>query len=615
MDKDNDKLADYFNQAMNEEETPSFIWDNIAQNIDHADMSVLKEGFQDFYAYKEPNINTWDNIQKILNDAPADIMTDAFNEFYATEEPNSQVWENIQDKVDITNTWGRIQKKLDSKEKWKLRFQRFGAVAMLLLLLHTCIGEGYIPQPLSNLFEETKTNPVEVLTLSNHQQNSTNNKASSNNNSISNTNKSPVIQELNGNTIAKKENNDVIKNHSKEENKSIPTTTVITKKNENSTTIDPNQKSIAKKENNDVIKSPSKEENKSIPATTIITKKNKTSTTIDPNKKSIAKKENNDVIKDPTKEENKNVPATTVITKKNENSTTIAPNQKSIAKKENKNIPVTEVTNTTALKEIETTENTPYKENNNSNHSDQIYNLQLLPSITIDSIEETPIQLPLAETISFSLENFSKKKNKKFPKFELGLIGKIGTSFLLNEMTREGLRYSSIQDTRLEFTGNIGFILGVKITPKDALTLQVAPYAPTTQNFSYFSNEGVFSQNEIKLSYLDFALGYERDWLVFEIGNQNKGSVFTRLDIGLSHLVQEQVLLNTETVQQQTFKKWNISVGLALGSKYQFNKFVLDYGICGSIGVNDINNNTHLGSQPTNLATFGGFIGLRYQLQ
>lgn len=102
----------------------------------------------------------------------------------------------------------------------------------------------------------------------------------------------------------------------------------------------------------------------------------------------------------------------------------------------------------------------------------------MLPSIIIDYIQETPIQLPLAETISFYLQKFSKERNKKFPKFELGLIGKIGANFLLNEMTSEGLRNSSTQGTRLELTGNIGLVFGVKITPREALTLQATPYAP-----------------------------------------------------------------------------------------------------------------------------------------
>lgn len=222
--------------------------------------------------------------------------------------------------------------------------------------------------------------------------------------------------------------------------------------------------------------------------------------------------------------------------------------------------------------------------------------------------------LPLAETLAFDLEKKQKQESTKFPKFELGLVGKLGTSLLLGKMTNEGFRHSSLQETQIKSAGGIGLLVGLRITAKDAVVAQFSPYTSISQSFGAFSSEGKHYDQVVNLSYMDFSVGYERNLIVYDIVNDNNASLFARLDIGISYLTLEQFSVNEEIIQTQAFKKWSFFTGLALGNRHQFKHFVFDYGFYGSIGMNDINNNTYFQNQTTNLLQLGGFVAIKYKL-
>ena len=205
-------------------------------------------------------------------------------------------------------------------------------------------------------------------------------------------------------------------------------------------------------------------------------------------------------------------------------------------------------------------------------------------------------------------------KSRKL-RFEIGLIGRAGTSMLLSKSTYKALESSSFSSTQLRLTGSVGAIANCFVSPSDAIVLAVYPYSTAQQQFSGFTEQGYYTNKEIQLNYVDFTIGYQRTLFRYNSLGNAPSKLYARLDFGFGYLTQATELVNRETTLDvlESYNKFNFSLGLSLGNSHQIKQFVFDYGITGNVGMNNIM--TPLATtESVNLLNFGAYVGVRYAL-
>lgn len=205
------------------------------------------------------------------------------------------------------------------------------------------------------------------------------------------------------------------------------------------------------------------------------------------------------------------------------------------------------------------------------------------------------------------------QKGKKV-RLELGPSIRIGTSLLLGENTFKAFDQQQTASTEMKVTGTAGIILNYHFSLNDAIVLGTYPYAKVKQSFADYTADGNYVQKEIDLTFFDFVFGYQRTLIRYNTLGKVPSKIYTRLDVGLGYLMKSTTKVNDVLVNGKGwFNKFNVSVGLRLGNTHEINQFILDYGITGNVGVNDLirpSNTSFL--KPSHLLNVGAFIGLRY---
>lgn len=624
MDKEHNKLQEYFDQHLNDEHAPLFIWENIAQKLDVSSTSALDESFEEFYQEEMPPAldqtffekleaeessdlkdsfeenyiaeatpsAIWTNISDVLEQDEASLLKDNFESFYEKEEVRQQVWDNIQDKMDVQNTWNKMQPQLDHLAgwyHWKKNLKRFSAAALLLLLLRTCIGD-FAPEQKLLVWEDKTAAQAEPAQMITSPHNKLEQPSVSEQNTIEKDKLSPNSEDKKFEPSPS-----VIENH-------IDKGADVTLRGILNEPVEEYQTPTASSSKEEAKNNSGLDNDDSNTELPLVVEKKKPKTASN----SLEQKQNNHKLSEEEKEE-----------AKHNQKTSISDSDNFVHKVESSTNDIVKALPPKNTLEDNTNNKTTNQTTNDSDHtlSKDLIELLNLEALTPELIVIDSLELPVEEVAVLQLENNKQNLSKRFPKFELGLIGKAGTSFLLNSMTKEGMRYSSINDTELFASGNLALLGALRISPKDGIVLQFVPYNPIQQSYSAFSSRGTYAQQSIKLSYLDFSIGYERELIQFNKPSREQvASIFVRGDLGVSYLVQEHTSMNGVDVQANAFKKWNVFSALSLGSKYHVGRYVFEYGVNGSIGVTNISNNTSFLPDQTNVFSVGGFIGLRYKL-
>lgn len=205
------------------------------------------------------------------------------------------------------------------------------------------------------------------------------------------------------------------------------------------------------------------------------------------------------------------------------------------------------------------------------------------------------------------------QKGKKI-RFEIGLVGRGGTSILLGQNTYDAWNGGNTLATQLCPTGSFGILANYHFNLNDALVLGLYPYSTMQQYFGAYNNDGTFETTKINLSLVDITLGYQRTLIHYNSLSQVPSKIYARLDLGLGILTHAKTSINEQLVNTESlYNKFNFSVGFALGNTHEFKQFVFDYGITGSLGLNNLvttANATIL--KPAKLLNVGAYIGLRY---
>lgn len=138
---------------------PKAIWDKIADGLDSESLldTKLKEAGEETL-HKAP-IGLWKAIASDLDGAIAidDAIDQKIKESITTEpvqEVPSVAWAGIEKQLNLDQTWNNIADALpkegtpvvSSSKRWRKSINRIAAVAMLLLLLRTCVGDIGIKQ-------------------------------------------------------------------------------------------------------------------------------------------------------------------------------------------------------------------------------------------------------------------------------------------------------------------------------------------------------------------------------------------------------------------------------------------------------------------------------------
>ncbi|BDS13967.1 hypothetical protein [Aureispira anguillae] len=217
-------------------------------------------------------------------------------------------------------------------------------------------------------------------------------------------------------------------------------------------------------------------------------------------------------------------------------------------------------------------------------------------------------------------DNFSlvrqAQKGKKL-RFEFGLISRTGTSLFLGENTSKAFSDKELASTEMCVTGAAGVMLNYHFGLNDAVVLGVYPYSFAKQCFMDYTNDGAYEDKSIELSFFDFSIGYQRTLVRYNSLRKLPSKLYTRIDLGLGYLMNSHTTINNEAIPDNgLYKKINFSVGLALGSSHEINQFIIDYGVTGNVGMNDLieASNTTPILKPATLLNVGAYISVRYIL-
>ena len=127
-------------------------------------------------------------------------------------------------------------------------------------------------------------------------------------------------------------------------------------------------------------------------------------------------------------------------------------------------------------------------------------------------------------------------------------------------------------------------------------------------------DQGRYYQKEIKLTYLDFLIGYQRTLLHYNEVGLAPSTLYARVDYGLSYLNQSEEEVNGELVQTtEQYNRLTQNLGLSLGSSHSIGHFKIDYGVSFQAGITSLSNQAY-SADPTNLMTLSGYIGVHYRL-
>lgn len=220
--------------------------------------------------------------------------------------------------------------------------------------------------------------------------------------------------------------------------------------------------------------------------------------------------------------------------------------------------------------------------------------------------------IPKMEEDNFTLVRQA-QKGKKI-RFETGLVGKAGTSILLGKNTYDAWNNNNGSTIDLCPTGALGILTNYHFSLNDAVVLGIYPYSTIQQCFGGYNGDGNYEETKINLSTFDLTLGYQRTLIRYNNLGVVPSKIYARLDLGLGILTSTQTKINEQIIRTDNlYNKFNISAGLSIGNAHEINQFIIDYGITGSLGVNNLVSTFDPSVLETaRLLNVGAFLGIRY---
>lgn len=611
------KIGESFEQNLPDELLPDFIWDNISSALDGNKVPTestekIKASFEEGFDEAIVPPLLWTGIESSLDQASTPSSLEQTNKIKTSFEAGHQdvlpenLWENVENQLEIEGVWKRVLKGLNRRTKrqyWQEKGMQFGIVALALLLLRGCDFGEWLPVP---PIADESTNVLAVTDLEA--------KAPV---SVSETNAKARAENLvspNETNLTSINTNSPSNKTLLEETYTLATTPVFSKflKPLLKTNLETKSPLLAKNTETFMFtREESKqehfgnEENLGDPS---LKKNRRTNTPSEiehradkaiPSASSTSLVNKEKKVSNKVEEKPSGVLATKVMAT-NSNNNRI--DQNALASK----------TAVSSKNEINVAANNPAK------NSNTLRSRTFLSEKPISTLTGTSFVDPTMEDIyTFEIDNVANKKKHNI-RFELGMNGKVGTSLLLGNATNKAMETTSMVKTKMRAAGSIGIMLDCYLTANDAIVFGAYPLSNSQQYFGGYTNEGRYYHKEVKLAYFDFTLGYQRTLFHYNDFGTVPSSMYARLDYGLGYLSKSEEIINGLAAELgDSYSKLNHNIGLTIGNTHRINRFVIDYGIYGNIGLSSVQNNVASGTNSVeynNLATMGGYLGLRYVL-
>lgn len=589
MDKSNrpyNRLKSSFEEGYDDAVAPTDGWDAVLKKLNKGSTQEsaekVKQSFEESVEQEMVVPPLWDAIAKKLDQTPiagasSNKIKESFEWQYQEKVPDN-LWDTVEDQLEIETVWTGVEKALNRRSKWiywREKGMQLGIVALLILWLRGCgVGE-YMPIPVDTNYAE-QTSYQKNYNSSNKQEASAvaTNKAATY--SLSKVNSSNKDVEL----IPDK------KQLEKESSAQIDESTFSTEK----ASISNTKPLVAFWENPQKTKSTISANSTSAQKTAL------SSTAITPiawanannfSTKEVASVGTRNTEEKPTVE---TTISTTEIKPIGESSTIALLNE-----------------NKQALEANSTIQTNPKAKQENT--------LEAISYVTtgIDALTPSLIEYPVLLGDGNGIPTIQNKKRLHLS-FELGLLGRVGTSLMLCQQTERAMDETSMVKTRIRPAGAVGVQLHGHLTKNDVIVLTAFPFSSSQQYFAGYTEQGRYYQKEIKLTYFDFLIGYQRTLFHYNDVGLVPSSVYARVDYGLSYLSESEEVINGELIETtQEYNKLTQNVGLSLGSSHRIRHFSIDYGVSFQAGITSLSNQDY-SADPTNLMTVGGYIGVHYRL-
>lgn len=219
--------------------------------------------------------------------------------------------------------------------------------------------------------------------------------------------------------------------------------------------------------------------------------------------------------------------------------------------------------------------------------------------------------IPKMEEDNFTLVRQAQKGKKV--RFEIGLVAKGGTSILLGQNTYDAWNGNNAS-TQMAPSKALGILSNYYLGLNDAVVLGIYPYSAMQQSFGTRNNDGNYETTKVNLSLFDITLGYQRTLIRYNSLSQVPATIYARLDLGLGILTNAKTSINEQAISTENlYNKFNFSAGLALGNTHELKQFVIDYGLTGNIGLNNLVTASKPAIlEPARLLNMGAYLGIRY---
>lgn len=241
----------------------------------------------------------------------------------------------------------------------------------------------------------------------------------------------------------------------------------------------------------------------------------------------------------------------------------------------------------------------------------------LIPPQPVDTLSLTE-ELNLPDSLIVAKADQSKDSTQhdqpERGKWQIGVIGSVKNTWLINPETANGLQSSSLNDTRLTFGKEFGLTLQRSIGGSSAIQFEYYFYSEIGQRYHEYIN-ALYQTKDVRLRYQKFQVVYRtRVWR-----NSSAPALYAVSGVRVSRLTMADTSIGNESQEvTQEYKPWDY--GFILGGEAEFmltNKILLISGLRALYGLRNI----YLGTSQapaefnkTHTASVGLVLGLKYRI-
>lgn len=230
------------------------------------------------------------------------------------------------------------------------------------------------------------------------------------------------------------------------------------------------------------------------------------------------------------------------------------------------------------------------------------------------ALREEKIEMDSSVTVT-AAENRKDSVQRDQPgraRWQVGLIGSLKNTWLINPETANGLKRSSLNDTRLTFGKEFGITLQRSFGGQAALQVEYYFYSEIGQRYHEYIN-ALYQTKDVRLRYQKFQVVYRtRVWR-----NVDAPALYAVGGVRVSRLTLADTSIGNESQEvTQEYRPWDY--GFILGGEAEFklnNKLLLVSGLRASYGLRNIylgTNQAPAEFNRTHTASLGLVVGLKY---